>query len=168
MRIDDQHSIEYPVCNPISSSLLLFFIWFLQWESSSVARACECVWVYVSPGFERVFIVYIYVCQIVLKTKKKRRKENKNLLVYRSDSLTEKAFMMSKSNLWGVRKYWVISLFIYTYTNTFLWGFFPSSYIFRMIFWLILQHFAKRCQIYGKSIYVVRTSIQCPIFNWII
>lgn len=40
-----------------------------------VARACECVWVYVSPGFERVFIVYIYVCQIVLKTKKKKKRK---------------------------------------------------------------------------------------------
>lgn len=166
MRIDDQHSIEYPVCNPISSSL--FFVVGFCNENHHPWRARVNVCGYMYRRDSNEFLLYTFMCVRLCWKQKKRRKENKNLLVYRSDSLTEKAFMMSKSNLWGVRKYWVISLFIYTYTNTFLWGFFPSSYIFRMIFWLILQHFAKRCQIYGKSIYVVRTSIQCPIFNWII
>lgn len=68
-------SIQLNIQFAIQYRQVCFFSWFLQWKSSSVARACEYVWVYVWPGFERVFIVYIYVCQECVENKKKEEKK---------------------------------------------------------------------------------------------
>lgn len=51
-----------------------------------------------------------------------------------------------------------IAFYLYIYKNTFLWGFFSSSYIFRMVFSLILQHsqngvkfMANLCTLYARQ-----------------